>query len=283
VLAAADAFTVPAVLLVQVGSYAVVLLATAEVLVRSAGLGRPSAGLSVSACGYGLRLQGVAVGQLLTARLDLLMLPAFVAAASLGYYSVAVSVASMVAVLFGNLQMVIFPVAASSSREHAADVVERGLRLTLFGGGASVIALALCAPVLIPFVYGHQFAAAIPALWLLLPGIVFWSSSSILGSGLQAANRPGLASVAQLAAMMVTVAGLVLTIPRFGIEGAAATSSVAYGLAFAMSLAFLRAAIGISLRRSLSGAAVIRDLRSLHAAGVSRWRGRELRSNGRAS
>ena len=52
--------------------------------------------------------------------------------------------------------------------------------------------------------------------------------------------------------MVVTVVGLVLTIPRFGIEGAAATSSVAYGVAFALSLVFLRSAIGISLRRSLS-------------------------------
>jgi O-antigen/teichoic acid export membrane protein len=274
VIAAANSFTVSAALLVQVGSYAVVMLIAAASLVRSVGFARPSASLSISALGYGLRLQGVALGQLLTARLDLLMLPAFVAAAGLGYYSVAVSVASMVAVLFGGLGMVIFPIAASADREQAADVVERGLRLTLFGGAASVILLALCAPALIPLVYGTQFVASVPALWLLLPGVVLWSASTVLGGGLQAGNRPGLASVAQLLAMVVTVVGLVGTLPRFGIEGAAATSTVAYGVAFTLNLVFLRSTMGISLRGCLSARAVLEDLRSLTALSVLTWKRR---------
>jgi O-antigen/teichoic acid export membrane protein len=274
VLAAANGFTVRAALLVQVGSYALVLLVAGVSLVRSAGFALPSVSLSVSALGYGLRLQGVALGQLLTARLDLLMLPAFVAAAGLGYYSVAVSVASMVAVLFGGLGMVVFPVAASADREQAADVVERGVRLTFFGGTACVIVLALSAPTLIPLVYGNQFAAAVPALWLLLPGIVLWSASSVLGSGLQAANRPGLASVAQLLAMVVTLVGLAGTIPRFGIEGAAATSTVAYGVALVLNLLFLKSALGISLRTCLSPLALMEDLRSIPALDVVTWKRR---------
>ncbi len=277
-LACVHSFTVTAVLLLQIASFAVVLLATAAWLVMGVGVTRPSASLSVSALGYGLRLQGVALGQLLTARLDILMLPAFVAAAGLGYYSVAVSVSSMVALFFGNLGMVIFPVAASANRQDAAEVVERGVRVTLFGGGASVIALAAVAPVLVPLVYGGRFAAALPALWLLLPGIVLWSASMILGGGLQAANRPGLASVAHLVAMVVTVVGLLATVPRFGIEGAAVTSSIAYGVAFALSFMFLRSAGGISLRRSVSAPAALADLHHLRTLCASKLRRRRVDS-----
>ena len=197
---AANSFTVTAVLLVQVGSYAVVLLVAAAWLVRSA-WAWPARQRRCPSARWATDFGSRAWHSANCSRRDWTS-SCFRHSSrrqALGYYSVAVSVASMVAVLFGSLSMVIFPVAASADREHAADVVERGVRLTFFGGGASVIALALCAPVLIPLVYGNQFAAAVPALWLLLPGIVLWSASSVLGSGLQAANRPGLASVAQLA------------------------------------------------------------------------------------
>lgn len=280
-LTAADTFTAAWVLGVQVASYAVVLVVMAYVLLARGGAARPSLALTRTGLHYGLRLQGVAFGQLMTLRLDQLLLPAFLAAAAVGQYSVAVGVASMVPMLFGSLQMVIFPVAARATTSEAARVIERGVRVTLFGGATTVVVLGLAAPFLVPFVYGEEFAPAVTPLLLLLPGVVLWAGQTLLGSGLQSVNRPGTASIIQLCAMVVTVLGLLVTLPRVGIAGAALTSTTAYGFAFAISFLALRSAVGLSWRRCLAPSAALSDL--AHVREVVRARlaaGRRSRTGG---
>lgn len=260
VLALADLFTVFAVLTAFLSSFALVLVLTAVNLIRRDGWHRPSLVLARRGLGFGLRLQGVALGQLVTARLDLMLLPAFVMAADVGYYAIAVSIVSMVAVLFGSLSMVVFPMASRSEGLERSRVIERGLRLALVGGAITVLFLGLLAPWLVSLVYGDAFLPAVPALRLLLPGIVLWSACSILDGGLQAVNRPGRASLVQLLGLIVTAAGLLLTLPRAGILGAAATSSVAYALTFTVSLLVLRRAGGVSVRAALAISALRQDL-----------------------
>ena len=111
VLLLAGHFTPFWVLLTQTVSYAVPALAAAAILIGRIGLGKPGRALMTKGLGYGLRLQGVNFGQLVTTRLDLMMLPAFVSAAAIGYYSISVSIASMVMSLFGSLSSVVLPVA----------------------------------------------------------------------------------------------------------------------------------------------------------------------------
>lgn len=270
-----DAFTPFDVLLAQAGSYAVTFLLAAVILIRKNGVERVPGRLVKEGMSYGLRLQGVSFGQLVTNRLDLLMLPAFVTAAELGFYSIAVNVASMVMSLFGNLAMVVFPMAARADGDQATDVVGRGLRLTLLGGAATVIPLALLSPQLISLVYGHDFVSAVPALLCLLPGVVLWSATSILGAALQAIGRPGTASLAQLAGMVITVIGLVALLPRYGIVGASLTSSLAYAGAFGLTLFALRRATGFRLRDVMSPRLINEDL------GWLRERARNLMAKGR--
>jgi O-antigen/teichoic acid export membrane protein len=57
-------------------------------------------------------------------------------------------------------------------------------------------------------------------------------------SGLDGGGRPGLGSIARLASTGVTIAALLILLPRFGIIGAAAASLIGYGIFFAASLMF---------------------------------------------
>lgn len=257
-LLALGSFTPTTVLASQVGSYAVTFMVAAAKVVRYTGWSLPSWSLSKSGLLYGLRLQGVTFGQLVTARLDLMMLPAFVNATHLGYYSIAVNVGSMLMSLFGSLSMVVFPV-ASSGEGTSAEIVARGLRLSLIGGSLCAIPLAVMAPWLVTFVYGSEFADSVQPLWLLLPGIVLWSGTSILGAGLQAGGLPGRASLAQVAGMIVTVIGLAVALPRFGIEGAAGVSSLAYAATFAFTLFMLLRWTPFSLRSAFQHSSVRGD------------------------
>jgi len=62
----------------------------------------------------------------------------------------------------------------------------------------------------------------------------------VLWSGLLAANRPFLSSIAAAPAAVVTVAGLVLFLESGGIEAAAIVSTTAYTLVFLISIFLYR-------------------------------------------
>lgn len=260
VLAAADAFTVMGVLAVLACSYVVPFVVGTGRIVRIQGLARPSAKLARKGLGYGLRVQGQTLGALGNSRLDTAVLPAFVVATQLGYYSIAVSVASMVVVMFGQLVFVVFPVATRAGDRDGPVLVARTTRLVLLLAGLAALALGLAAPLCVRVVYGREYLPGVAPLRLLLPGVVFWSATSIVDGGLQALNRPGRASVAQLVGFFFTVVGLATTVPHWGIVGAAATSTLAYTVAFALSLRFFSAASGQTFREVLSPSALASDL-----------------------
>lgn len=264
VLWATDHVSPWTVLTAQVGSYMLVAITFLGYLFRTVGpIHRPELGLVKRGLRYGLRLQGVTLGDLVTGRLDLLMLPAFVTATSVGFYAISVNITSMIMSLFGSLALVVFPVA---TRAHAAGdltVVHQALRLCLVGGLFATIVIGVAAPWLISFVYGHDYLGAIPSLLLLLPGVLLWSGTSVIGAGLQAAGRPGRASLAQVAGVVVTVVGLPLALPRCGIEGAALVSTIAYTFTFVVVMWILRREPGFSVKEALSLPAVTTDLKAL--------------------
>ncbi len=93
-----------------------------------------------------------------------------------------------------------------------------------------------------------MFAGSVAALWLLLPGIVLNSGFKLLAQlvvqgGLQRFNLIGASVGAGL-----TIALDFALIPRFGIEGAAVASSLAYAAVLGVTLYALRARMGVSLR-----------------------------------
>ena len=263
VLALTDHFTVQAVLLWQIASFGLVFAVTAVILIRSVGLRPPRPEVTRRSVGYGLRLQGVALGQLVTARLDLMLLPAFVSAAAVGFYSIAVNVTSVVMSVFGGLSMVVFPIASRAAADAMGEVVESGLRTALVGGLVLVVGLGVTAPWLVPLVYGAEFRDAVLPLWMLLPGVLLWCANTILSAGLEALDMPGRASMAQLVGIVITVVGLLVTLPLIGILGAAITSSVAYAGTFLVTVHLLRRAGVVSLRAALHPALMARDTRAL--------------------
>ena len=248
------------VLASQALSYLLTAIVSYTSLARSIGLARPNLALVRKGIHYGLRLQGVVMGQLVTARLDLMMLPAFVTATAVGFYSVSVNVASMIMSLFGSLALVVFPVAAAQDENEAMRTVERGTRVTVYGGLFAILCIGVVAPWLLPFVYGSEFYGAVEPLWLLLPGVVMWATNSVLGAGLESCGRPGRASLAQVAGMIVTAAGLALTLPHWGIIAAAVVSSVAYSATCLATGWALHASSDYSIARALAPVHLVSDL-----------------------
>lgn len=215
-----------------------VVVATARSLGRH-GIARPSGPLLRETLWYGVRAHGGSIAGLVNNRLDLLIVPAFLGAASVGLYSVATNVTSVIGTLTGTIAILVLPVAARR-REKSARTVIRTLHAVLLIGVLIAIPLELLADVALRLVYGSEFGAAATSLRIMLPGEVLDAGAMVLWSGLLAANRPFLSSVAGAPAAILTVVGLILFLEKGGIEAAAMVSTTAYTVVFVISILLYR-------------------------------------------
>ena len=214
-------------------------------------LGKPDLRLGLETVWYGIRGHGAFLANNLNQRLDLLIMPAFVAAAGLGLYTVAANVSLIVSSLALSLAAVVLP-AAARDPERGARTVLGSLQAAL--GVAMVLAsgLFLLAHPAVTLVYGAKFGGAAPALRVLLPGTVLLAAASILVAGLYAANRPSIATGVQLAGLAITVAGLLIFLPGHGIMVAAIVSTASYATVFVGSVLAYKRVAGVRWRAFLT-------------------------------
>lgn len=257
--------SVPGVLLAATVTGMLSLIAIWIRLARRVGFGRPSVAILRQGLAYGIRQQGANFSRLTSARLDLLIIPAFMASASLGLYAVATNLSSLIFALLGSFSLVVFPAATKAGGAAGLPLVARTLRLVLVLGTILCLGMFLAAPLFVRVIYGESFAGTVLPLRILLPGAVLMAATSILSSGLQSLNRPQAATVAQVGGAVVTVAGLLVLLRSYGIVGAALVSTTAYGVSFFLSLLLLSRSPGFSMKEALSPAAFFRDLSALSA------------------
>lgn len=194
---------------------------------------------------FGLRGSGGVFANLVSWRLDMAILPAFVGARSLGFYAVAVSLAELPTLLLGPMKSVVF---AEASARRDVTLVARAARIILGVVTSIVLVMVLLAPLLVRLLFGAPFAPSTELARLLLLGSVPFTGELILGAGLLSLGRAGLRSVGQLVAAVVTVVGLVALVPSLGIRGAAITSLVAYSIGFCLTLRSFARVSGLGVR-----------------------------------
>ncbi|HZQ64811.1 MAG TPA: oligosaccharide flippase family protein [Gaiellaceae bacterium] len=250
------ALTVSAAVGVTAGVTALATTALGVRVIGRHGMGRPSLDIARRTLWYGVRAHSQSTAGLVNTRLDVMILPAFVGAASVGLYSVATSISLMVAGLAGSLVTIVFPTAAARGRDGRFTVVKSlyaTLAIAVFFAGS----LAIAADFAVRVVYGRDFAGSVGPLRILLVGAVLYAGAGVACSGLNALERPFTAALAQLVAAAVTVAGLTLFLANGGIEAAAIVSTVAYGMVFVLSLALYRRAARLAWRELVPAPSVM--------------------------
>jgi O-antigen/teichoic acid export membrane protein len=254
-----DALTVESALIAPTVGTGLVLLVGMTRAVERIGVARPALRLGLTTLWYGIRGQGSTVAANLTARLDVALLPAFVASASVGLYSVATNISLIVYQLSNTFASVVLP-AAARDRERGQVKVIGSLWTSIAVAGLVALVLALIARPLLGFVYGDDFRDAAEPLVLILPGAVLFAGSSILGAGIYAAGRPFTATLAQLLGMIVTVVGLFAFLRTGGITAAALVSSASYATVFLAMLVVYKRIAGIPWRRFVPTPAGVRAI-----------------------
>lgn len=162
-------------------------------------------------------------------RVDIIILEHFVVAADIGHYSVGVTLAELIWQLPAVLGFVIFSHSASSENAHEFSkktwkMLKRIMPLLIIGS----LILAVIAPIFVSYVYGEAYKPSIPVIWILLPGIVVSVAFKILNSDLAGRGMPFVALKVFSAALVLNIGLNFLLIPKYGIMGAGAASTVSY-------------------------------------------------------
>ncbi len=187
--------------------------------------------------------------QYLNLRLDSFIVNFFVGTAAVGVYSVSVTIGNLLWMLPQSVVFVLFPTVANSDPHTMNRLTGSVFRTALWLLTAGAVGLAVVSYWAIEWLYGAEFRGAYPALLLLLPGVILLGVARILMNDSLGRGFPHYYSYTTVLGLVLTVGGNLWFIPRFGIEGAAISSSVAYTVVFLGSLVLYRRACRLSVVR----------------------------------
>jgi O-antigen/teichoic acid export membrane protein len=207
-------------------------------------------GLAGQMLRYGVTIYLACLFAYLVIRIDLLLVNYFSGVTEAGIYSVSVSFADLLCMLPISIGTVLFPrVACAQGRDGEMTLKVCRHSVVLIAGVC--LLTALLARPLILFLFGGAFAGAtLPLLWL-LPGIFLLSLESILANDLAGRGYPRVLVAYWFLGLLVNVGVNLLAIPRWGATGAAASSTVTYGLMFVLVFRCFLTESGSSWHRAL--------------------------------
>ena len=189
---------------------------------------------------YGLRAMPGSVSTLLNNRLDQLVIAPIVSLGDLGLYAVAAGFSFAPAVLPMSMSARAFATVEKDAdrgrQASAATAIRRGILVAALAAAG----LAVVTPVLVPLLYGSAFTGAIVPTIILLGGSVAWGGQLVAAQCANALGQPSYSSIAEVTGVLVTVVGLVIFVPPYGIIGAAFVSLAAYVIRLVVTLFLLR-------------------------------------------
>jgi O-antigen/teichoic acid export membrane protein len=172
-------------------------------------------------------------------------------AAQVAFYIVATSIAEFAFYIPDSVGTVLFPKLSAEGDERIHALTAEVTRHTFLATGLAGLALAVAGSWLIPLVYGSDYQAAIAPLLLLLPGILAMAVYKVISRNFTSRNRQQVSVLAAGLALAVNLGLNLYFIPRWGVSGAALSSSLSYGLAAVVILAAFRRESGIALKEIL--------------------------------
>jgi O-antigen/teichoic acid export membrane protein len=176
----------------------------------------------------------VHVGNILkdiTYRGDILLVSYFLTPATVGLYIVAMHVAEVIWKIPDSVGSVLLPRVAQMEMEAAREFTPIVCKLVILPVLATCILLFLFGKVLITFAFGQAFLPSATVLLILLPGIFFFAVWKIIANALIAQGHPSKYSVTAGVSLVTMLVLDIILIPRYGINGAAVASTLAYTLA----------------------------------------------------
>jgi O-antigen/teichoic acid export membrane protein len=179
---------------------------------------------------YGINSHLGNVFTYLNYKADIFLVNYFLGPLNAGLYVVAVSVVEKLWLPSQAISVVALPklTRMNTAKEQIQHFTPLLSRVTLAITAIASILVLIITPVLIPLAFGEQFSESVMPIFLLLPGIIIFSSVKIIASDIAARGHPILNSYSSGLVLICNVILNIVLIPKFGLNGAAISTSAAY-------------------------------------------------------
>ena len=185
---------------------------------------------------FGLREHFSNVFHMLLLRVDFFFISSLLGAEALGYYTISVSVGELLLFLPQSVVVPFAPILLGLKQTDAEEFTPVVTRCIFFIMILACVALGLSGKLIIWILFGKQFFPSFNPLLCLLPGMFALGIFPILKIDLINRNKPGIVSLSSGFALLCNLVLNYFLIPRWGINGAAISSSISYGLAVCLLL-----------------------------------------------
>ena len=217
-------------------------------------LSRDFSGLR-GATAFALPCYAANLAQFLNYKLDVFVVGFFAGTASVGRYTLAVSLGQLLWLMSNSVASVLLPkiAAATAASDEGGSIrhTARVTRLSLWATAGCGLALGLLGTQAIPLLYGEAFRPSVAALLWLLPGIVIFSVANVLAAYIAGIGKPRLNLLVSGISLIVTITLDLALIPKLNIVGAAIASTVSYSLSALLLILFFVRETGAPLREVL--------------------------------
>jgi O-antigen/teichoic acid export membrane protein len=203
----------------------------------------------------------------LVRRIDYVLVSSMLGAEALGYYAVSVSIAEIVVTVPEAVNLPYLPIRLGLDNKEADSLTPIITRHVMFVMTLVCLIAALSGQLIILILFGKKFLPAYGSLVWLLPGVLLLSIHEIIRSDLYSYNLPGFVSWSAAVTLACNLVLNFILIPRYGISGAAISSSVSYGLGTFILMRKFMSLSGNSLKDMLliKGSDIKRLAKSLKA------------------
>ncbi|HPM13015.1 MAG TPA: polysaccharide biosynthesis C-terminal domain-containing protein [Bacteroidales bacterium] len=117
--------------------------------------------------------------------------------------------------------------------------------------GSFLTCIAIVVLLLVPnslyiFIFGNEFFEVKSIIVVLSPGVAFFGTSFMISGLFSGIGKQYINSIAAITGLIATIAGAYITIPIWGIYGAAATATIAYTATTVVKLVYFKQQAHIS-------------------------------------
>ncbi len=170
---------------------------------------------------------------------------------SVGFLSLGFRIVNILSNLTNSVATVLVTKLARSSLEEIRSFFPALSRILL----SSMSFVGICAAVVLPFVvnlaYGAEYRPVVTLCWLLIPGVVFLAIVRITNAMFTQTGKPLVKSGIRGCGFGANVLLLVLLLPKFELNAAAAAMTASYLVMFAISVLLAKRRLEVSIRELL--------------------------------
>ncbi|MGC6429209.1 MAG: oligosaccharide flippase family protein [Flavobacteriales bacterium] len=181
-------------------------------------------------------------------RIDILLIAYFIDDMAVGIYSISVLLVERIWLISQSVSSVLFARVSNLTTEiQKTNFTILSSRNTLFLTTIFGLIISLISPWLIITLFGIEYQPSIKPFLYMLPGVVLFSLSKILSNDFVGRGKPQINSYIGLIVALLNVLLNIVLIPKYGVIGAAISTSFCYGIDALIKVIYFSSLYKISL------------------------------------